>query len=102
LSRTNQLEELLKFLEHTRSLRLLQKYDHHWQQQDQEKLFPLYRKLVMGYLKDHLGRVTSQKIKNIIDFLYQTGRSSMAERLIEEMRKTYPERHSLMEELDII
>lgn len=102
LSRTNQLDELLKFLEHAQSLRLLQKYDHHWQQENQENLFPIYRKLVMGYLKDHLGRITSQKIKNIIDFLYQTGRSSMAERLIEEMRKTYPERHSLMEELDII
>ncbi|PHN03720.1 SWIM zinc finger family protein [Flavilitoribacter nigricans] len=102
LSRTNRLDELLKFLEHSQSLLLLQKYDHHWQKKDQEKLFPIYRKLVMGYLKDHLGRITSQKIKNIIDFLYQTGRSSMAERLIEEMRKTYPERHSLMEELDII
>lgn len=102
LSRTNRLEELLKFLEQSQSLLLLQKFDHHWQKKDQEKVFPLYRKLLMDYLKDHLGRVTSQKIKNIIDFLYQTGRSSMAERLVEEMKSTYPERHSLMEELDII
>lgn len=102
LSRTNRLKELLKFLEHAQSLLLLQKFDHHWQQKNQEKVFPIYRKLVMGYLKDHLGRITSQKIKSIIDFLYRTNRSSMAERLIEEMRKTYPERHSLMEELDII
>ncbi|MCB0631813.1 MAG: SWIM zinc finger family protein [Saprospiraceae bacterium] len=102
LSRTNRLDELFRFLEQANSLSLLQNYDHHWRQHDQDKLFPVYRKLVMNYLKDHLGRVTSQKIKNVIDFLYQTGRSGMAERLVEEMRDTYPERHSLMEELDII
>lgn len=102
LSRTDRLEDLLKFLEHAQSLALLQKFDHHWQQNGEQKIFPLYQKLVMGYLKDHLGRITSQKIRNIIDFLYQTGRSSMADRLIEEMKNTYPERHSLMEELDII
>lgn len=102
LSRTNRLEELFRFLEQANSLSLLQNYDHHWQEHNQEKLFPVYRKLVMNYLKDHLGRITSQKIKNVIDFLYQTGRSGMAERLVEEMRDTYPERHSLMEELDII
>jgi hypothetical protein len=102
LSRTNRLDELFRFLEQSNSLSLLQNYDHHWRQHDQDKLYPVYRKLVMNYLKDHLGRITSRKIKNVIDFLYQTGRSGMAERLVEEMRSTYPERHSLMEELDII
>lgn len=102
LSRTGRLEELLKFLEQSQSLLLLQKFDHHWQQSDRDQVFPIYRKLLLGYLKNHLGRITSQKIKSIIDFLYETGRSSMAERLIEEMKSTYPERHSLMEELDII
>lgn len=102
LSLAGRHDNLLEFLQQARSLDLLREFHHHWQQvPTTDAIASLYRELIMGYLKDHVGRSTSQKIRATVEQLQAGGHHQLAEKLVAEVRSAFPERHSLMEELEI-
>lgn len=103
LSAAGRHDNLLEFLRQAGSLELVQEFDHHWigNASPSDALSEVYRDLVMDYLKDHVGRGTSQKIRSTVEHLQAVGYEQLAEELVTEMRAAFPERHSLMEELEI-
>lgn len=98
----NRLENLMAFVEQSGSLDLLQLVGQHLLETFRERLSYLYRRLLADYLKNHLGRKASQRIREVLTHLYEIGAETLAEELAEEFRSKYPERHSLMEELELL
>jgi hypothetical protein len=95
------LEELRDYIERIQSLDLLQQYDRFLLDLGRESLTELYEKLLIQYLNNHLGRKPSQRIRIALGHLHASGFSDLAEELIGKVRAAFPERHSLIEELEI-
>jgi hypothetical protein len=95
------LEDLRDYIEDIQSLDLLQQYDRILLDLGWESLSELYEKLLIQYLNTHLGRKPSQRIRTALGHLHESGFSAMAEQLTEKVRAAFPERHSLIEELEI-
>lgn len=94
--------KLLEHLQQSKSLDLAREFGQCLLQYDPEMAYLLYRELFYHYLKNHVGRKPSEKIRLIIHDLYESDFELLAERLIEELRSQFPERHSLMEELELL
>lgn len=92
-------ERLMNYAEEVQSLDLLQEFSPHLITGHRERLLELYRKLLTDFLRNHLGRKTSQRIREALQRLHEIGAGNLAVLLVEEFRSQYPERHSLMEEL---
>lgn len=92
--------ELLVHLQHTKSLDLAREFGITLVAFDANLSFQLYNDLFFHYLKNHVGRKPSEKIRLIIHQLHEKNYDELAERLIENLRSEFPERHSLMEELE--
>ena len=92
-------ERLMDYAEQVQSLDLLQEFAPYLIDNHRERLLELYRKLLTDFLRNHLGRKTSQRIREALQRLHEIGAGNMAVLLVEEFRSQYPERHSLMEEL---
>jgi hypothetical protein len=95
-------ELLMDYAEELNSLDLLQQVGGCLLETFQDRLFHLYRRLLADYAKNHLGRQTSRKIREVLAHLQEIGAGTLAEELIQGFRATYPERHSLMEELALL
>ncbi|MCB0556211.1 MAG: SWIM zinc finger family protein [Phaeodactylibacter sp.] len=96
------LEALMDYVEQAGSLDLLLLVGKYLVEPYQDRLFYLYRRLLADHLKNHLGRKTSQRIREVLAHLYEIGAGALAEELVEEFRSKYPDRHSLMEELALL
>jgi len=99
LAEACQKKELLEHLRQCASLRLLQQYDEQLLPEYEEELLLLYRDLLQDYVQNHLGPKSSRRIRETLDHLHQIGMKDLAARLVQEFRTSYPERHTLMEEL---
>ena len=62
-------------------------------------LYQLYTDFINSYLKNHLGRKAALKVKGMIQHLFKVGARDLAGNLVAMIRRTYPERHALMDEL---
>ncbi|MFN7118271.1 MAG: SWIM zinc finger domain-containing protein [Saprospiraceae bacterium] len=94
--------ELAQHLEQAKSLDLAREFGLYLVEYDINIAFQLYNDLFFHYLKNHVGRKPSEKIRTIIHQLYEKNYDELAERLIENLRTEFPERHSLMEELELL
>lgn len=94
-------EALLQYLHRVASIDLLREYGPFMIQVYKQEAYELYKTLLNQYLRNHLGRKPSLKIRAVIAKLMQEGESRFASDLVEAFREAYPERHSLMEELAI-
>ena len=92
-------DRLMDYAEQVQSLDLLQEFAPYLIKEYRERLLELYRKLLTDFLRNHLGRKTSQRIREALQRLHEIGAGDLAVLLVEEFRNQYPERHSLMEEL---
>ncbi|MFK7773882.1 MAG: SWIM zinc finger domain-containing protein [Saprospiraceae bacterium] len=92
-------KELIEFIKKNRSLDLLEKYDIQLIDDFKKEIFELYEDLLDGYLRNHLGRQTSTKIRDIFYHLKKIGAKKLVYKLAKQYREEYPERHTLMEEL---
>ncbi len=99
LAEEERFQALEKHLRESRSIDLLLRFGETLANRDRESIFEIYHLILSQYLLNHLGRVPSQKIRAVISHLHQLDLSAVAERLVQEFRDQYPERHSLMEEL---
>lgn len=96
------LESLIGYVEQAGSLDLLLLVGRYLLVPYRDRLFYLYRRLLAEYLNNHLGRKTSQRIREVLAHLQDIGAGELAEELVDEFRAKYPERHSLMEELELL
>lgn len=96
-----QLEALMAYLQKVASIDLLKEFGPYLIKVYRKETFNLYQNLLNLYLRNHLGRKPSLKIRAVIVKLLQEGETKLAEALVEEFRIAYPERHSLIEELEV-
>lgn len=92
-------KKLIEFIKKNRSLDLLEKYDVQLIDDFKKEVFELYEDLLDGYLRNHLGRQTSVKIRDIFHHLKKIGAKKLVNKLAKQYREEYSERHTLMEEL---
>ncbi len=97
-----QYNDLSEHLQHVKSLDLTREFGYTLLDYDKELAYKLYHIVFHHYLKNHIGRKPSEKIRAIIRQLYELNAEALAERLIENLRTEFPERHSLMEELELL
>ncbi len=96
------LKELFTYLYETQSLDLVQEFGHLLLPYDREGVYHLYNNLFQHYLNYHIGRKPSEKIRAIIHRLYESGAAEIADALVENLRANFSERHTLMEELELL
>lgn len=94
-------DELLSFITKHPSLDLLINFDKYLLPEHEKRLKPIYVAEVQLYLDAHLGRISSTKIRSIIQHLHSLGAHGIGNELVQVIRKDYAERPSLMEELSL-
>ncbi len=101
LAEEKQYEELIAYLNEARSLDLLDEFGPLLLPQMESQVIDLYRRYLEQYLRGHVGPKPSRRVREIVEHLHRSGASSIAGQLVEMIRKEYPERHTLQEELQI-
>lgn len=94
-------DKLLEFLIDHPSLDLLVNFDKYLLPDQEKRLKPIYVAEVQLYLDAHLGRISSTKIRSIIQHLHSLGAHGIGNELVQVIRKDYAERPSLMDELSL-
>ena len=94
-------DELLKHITEHPSLDVLVNFDRYLLPEYEKKLKSIYVAEVQLYLNAHLGRISSTKIRSIIQHLHSLGAHSIGNELVQIIRKDYAERPSLMDELSL-
>lgn len=92
-------KDLIEFIQANRSLDLLEEYDLQLIEDFKTDVYNLYEELLDGYLRNHLGRQTSAKIRDIFYHLRNIGAQKLVYKLAKRYREQYAERHTLMEEI---
>lgn len=95
------LEKLKNLVFSIQSLDLLMQYDNHLHISEDE-LLKTYKDFIRHYLHQHIGRQASHRIILVVTHLKGTARLSMAKEILSMLILEYPERHTLMEELENI
>lgn len=101
LTEDKQWESLLRHLETARSLELLQQFDEPLLPRYRQAVYDLYRKMLAEYIRHHLGRKPSARIRHTLHHLTEIKADDLVEELVALFRNEYPERHTLMEELSL-
>jgi len=92
-------KELFEFIKKNHSLDLLQEHLEQFSAATKKQALQLYEELLDTYLENHVGRKSSQRVRDKIGFLYKIQEHQLADRLVEKIRAAYPERNSLLDEL---
>ncbi len=100
--RTGNLKTLFEYIEKLGSLELIHLFDERLLPKRKRKVYSLYKKLVINYLNNHLGRVPAQKIAKIIQHLKAIGAHDLVYDLTGLLKNEYAERHSLMDEINFL
>lgn len=98
-ARENNILALLDYIENIRSLDLLQRYDILLMKTEKERVNVLYEDILNGFIRHHLGRNSSEKIRLALQHLHTIGARKLARDLTNKFRTHYPERFTLIEEL---
>jgi hypothetical protein len=93
--------ELMQLLEDTGSLILLTKFDRYLLSYAKDRIYELYRRLIDRYTQQYLGHKAANKVREVIAHLLHINANDLALELLLKLRNQYPERHTLMEALDI-
>ena len=95
-----QFEKLKNWIVELQSLELLRRYGYELWRHDAPSAVDLCRKIIDEYLMTHLGRPPAQRIRTVLEGHILYGGWDLAVQLTNELKKAFPERHSLKEELD--
>ena len=82
------------------SLELLRRYGVDLYKIEPEKTVELHKKVMNEYLYSHLGRPPAQRIRQVLETHIGRSCRALAERVKSELKKDFPERYSLNEELE--
>lgn len=100
LALQQQWTELLTYIRQLQSFDLLQEYAQSLEKAAPEELALAYEELMRQYLKSHLGRKPSQKVREVLEYLHTAGLEHIVDRIMQLLRLEFPERQSLMSELE--
>jgi len=92
-------DKLISYIKQLQSLDILQRFDNQLIKYDTEIIFELYDELLSEYLKHHIGRKSAMRVRDKLIHLRNIGANKLVKKLVQKFRATYPERHTLMEEL---
>ncbi len=95
-----QLDKLKNMITELQSLELLRRYGVDLFDIDAEDTVELHKKVFYEYLFTHLGRPPAQRIRQVLESLIARDGRALAERLKADIKKDFPERYSLNEELN--
>ncbi len=94
------LDKLTGMITEMQSLELLRRYGVDLYKIDTESTVELHKKVIYEYLFTHLGRPPAQRIRQVLESLIARGGRALAERLKSDLKRNFPERYSLNEELE--
>ncbi len=94
-----QLDKLTHMVKDLQSLELLRRYGVDLYKLNAETTLALHKKVMYEYLYTHLGRPPAQRIRQVLESLIARDGLPLAERLKSDLKKDFPERYSLNEEL---
>jgi len=92
-------KELIEYIKIIRSLDLLEKYDAQLIEEFRQDVYDLYEDFLESFLRNHLGRKTSTRIRDLFYHLKSIGAKKLVYKLAKQYREQYPKRHTLIEEL---
>jgi hypothetical protein len=95
-----QYDKLLDFIKSLQSIELLRRYGVELWRVDPIKALDLHKNILYEYLYSHLGRPPAQRIRSILENHIEKNGMALAEMLIADLKKDFPERYSLKEEMD--
>ena len=95
-----ELDKLTNMIMELQSLELLRRYGVDLYDIDTEDTVELHKKVFYEYLFTHLGRPPAQRIRQVLESLIARDGRPLAERLKADIKKDFPERYSLNEELN--
>lgn len=93
-------DKLIEFIKNLQSLELLKRYGWELWKIDPAKSLKLHLDIIYEYLFTHLGRPPAQRIRTVIESHIDDGGKALANEIIAALKKDFPERYSLKEELD--
>src|SRR4030042_2186958 len=95
-------EELLQLIAQNRSLNFISNYEKHLFDIYPEEISKLYEQGIIDFLKQFADRRHYQEACRYIRRMKKLGAEKQVNNLVEKLRKEYPQRRALMEELDLI
>lgn len=93
---------MLSYIKNIRSLALLQEYDQLLLKHDRAAVLGLYEDMVKNFVRYHLGKENASKVRDLLFRLRQIGAKKLANSLLASIKKDYPNRKTLIEELSWI
>lgn len=81
-------------------LQSVEYYESYFTQRHPDQLAELYAKLILEYMSHNMGRDHYQTACRFIRKIIKLGERQVANDLIDTLRKTYPQRRALLEELN--
>ncbi|MEO1625841.1 MAG: hypothetical protein AAFV25_11845, partial [Bacteroidota bacterium] len=96
-----QPQALYDYISRIRSLDLLIRHGRYLLNWDREKVEDLHLELLQHYINSHIGRLSSQRARRLIQHLHEIAAPKLAARLVSYLRKEHGERDSLMDELAV-
>jgi len=98
--RENKFDKLLELVTSDADLQVLKTYDKHLSKKYSSELAELYARELPGFLEANVARNHYQEACRILNRIGQLGRRELADQLIDQFKKTYPQRRALVEELN--
>jgi hypothetical protein len=95
-----EFEKLFDFIKNLQSIELLRRYGVELWRVDSIRALDLHKSILYEYLYSHLGRPPAQRVRSILEFHIEKNGMALAEALIADLKKDFPERYSLKEEMD--
>lgn len=102
LARENRLEELQSLLASQDSLDLYMRFDYLLLDNFKSDVFAFYDRQLKAYLADHLGPISSQRVRQVLDHLRDAGAAKLAEKLTSSLLTAFNNRITLTEDLEIL
>jgi hypothetical protein len=95
-----QYDRLEKLIIDLQSLELLRRFGMALWRQNPARTLDIHKKIIYEYLSSHLGRPPAMRVRGVLEKHLADDGKELVEQLIEDLKKDFPERFSLKEELE--
>ncbi len=97
-----QYDKLIELIRSLQSLELIKRYGVELWTLDNANGIALHKEILYEYLSSHLGRPPALRIRSILDNHVLKNGQALAEILMADIKKDFPERYSLKEEFETL
>jgi hypothetical protein len=95
-----QYDRLEKLIIDLQSLELLRRFGMALWRQNPVRTLDIHKKIIYEYLFSHLGRPPAMRVRGVLEKHLADDGKELVKQLIEDLKKDFPERFSLKEELE--